>query len=255
MEDEVHAFSQTDTWDGLSLVKGPRPTAPALPQRHSCELRHQVELGRPHVPEGRRERVSRPSATPKWCDTAICVAKSILVEAEMVGGNGEGAGRLAGREPAQVGTSTSITKQPPGSRCAAALRKHATCSSCVVRFSIVLNTRYTSRNVAVDRGVAKSPMVTPIASAPGLARSCATIAGENVDPVDAHAALAERQSNPPGADGELEGVAVPARSARKSTVGPTTAGANISGGAGVVSRGDAVVEVDLCTAQLCRTRR
>ncbi len=39
------------------------------------------------------------------------------------------------------GTPTSMTKQPPGARCAAALPKHATCASCVVRFMIVLNTR------------------------------------------------------------------------------------------------------------------
>src|SRR5206468_3100572 len=37
----------------------------------------------------------------------------------------------------------STTKRPPSSRCAAALAKQATCSSCVVRFMIVLNTRYT----------------------------------------------------------------------------------------------------------------
>ena len=41
----------------------------------------------------------------------------------------------------RLGTPTSITKQPPGSRCAATLRKHATCASCVVRFMIVLKTR------------------------------------------------------------------------------------------------------------------
>ena len=40
-----------------------------------------------------------------------------------------------------AGTSTSMTKQPPGSRWAATLRKHATWSSCDVRFSIVLYTR------------------------------------------------------------------------------------------------------------------
>ena len=39
------------------------------------------------------------------------------------------------------GTPTSMTKQPPGSRWAATLRKHATCAACVVRFMIVLKTR------------------------------------------------------------------------------------------------------------------
>ena len=39
------------------------------------------------------------------------------------------------------GTMTSITKHPPGSRCAAAFRKHATWAACVVRFMIVLKTR------------------------------------------------------------------------------------------------------------------
>src|SRR5713101_1746312 len=36
------------------------------------------------------------------------------------------------------GTPTSITKQPPGSRCAATFWKQATCSSCVVKFPIVI---------------------------------------------------------------------------------------------------------------------
>ena len=36
------------------------------------------------------------------------------------------------------GTPTSITNAPPGSRCAAALRKTATCPACVVTFMIVL---------------------------------------------------------------------------------------------------------------------
>jgi len=40
-----------------------------------------------------------------------------------------------------------MTKQPPGSRCAAALRKQATCASCVVRLLIVLKTRYARENV------------------------------------------------------------------------------------------------------------
>jgi hypothetical protein len=39
------------------------------------------------------------------------------------------------------GTPASITKQPPGSRCVATLRKHATCAACVVKFMIVLKTR------------------------------------------------------------------------------------------------------------------
>jgi hypothetical protein len=49
--------------------------------------------------------------------------------------------------------------------------KHATCSSCVVRFMIVLKTRYASANVPSTVVVAKSPMVTPIAwRATGFAR-------------------------------------------------------------------------------------
>ncbi len=75
-----------------------------------------------------------------------------------------------------------MTKQPPGSRCAATLRKHATCAACVVRFMIVLKTRYATENVPSTVVVAKSPIVTPTSSPPGFARSLATIAFDSSIP-------------------------------------------------------------------------
>ena len=52
--------------------------------------------------------------------------------------------------------------------------------------------------------VAKSPIVTPICSAPGLACSCATIASERSIPCTRTTAPGERRRDPAGADAELE---------------------------------------------------
>ena len=52
--------------------------------------------------------------------------------------------------------------------------------------------------------VAKSPIVTGSSAPPGFARNWATMSWREVDPVDGHAALCERQRDPPGPDPELE---------------------------------------------------
>jgi hypothetical protein len=100
----------------------------------------------------------------------------------MVWGHLPGQDALPGREPRSSGTLTSMTKQPPGSRRAATSRKQATWASCVVRFMTVLKTRYATENVPSTFVVAKSPIVTPIASPPGLARSRAAIARDSSMP-------------------------------------------------------------------------
>ena len=56
------------------------------------------------------------------------------------------------------------------------------CAVCVVRFMIVLKTRYARENDLFTVVVAKSPMVTLMFSAPRLARSLATIAFDNSMP-------------------------------------------------------------------------
>ena len=56
--------------------------------------------------------------------------------------------------------------------------------------------------------VAKSPMVTPMASAPGLCLQLRHHVGREVDPVYRHAARRERERDAPGADAELQRGAV-----------------------------------------------
>ena len=142
------------------------------------------------------------------------------------------------------GTPTSITKQPPGSRCAATLRKHATCAACVVRFPIVLKTRYASENVPSTVVVAKSPIVTPIVVAARLRAQPRDHRLRELDPVHRHAARARAaaRSGPSRSRARARGRS-PASSARKSTAGSTTAGSNISAVGLVVPRRDALVEV------------
>ncbi len=117
-----------------------------------------------------------------------------------------------------------MTKQPPGSRCAAALRKQATCASCVVRFSIVLKTRYAREKVPSIVVVAKSPMATGMASPPGLARSRATMARDRSMPCT---------STPRRASGSaIRPVPMPNSSARPPPASPASTSATVSVKAG-----------------------
>ena len=141
------------------------------------------------------------------------------------------------------GTKTSITNRPPGSRCAATLRKHATCSSCVVRFVIVLKTRYTRPKVPSTVVVAKSPIVTPTSSPPGLARIRATIASDRSIPCTATPRRAERQRDATGADPELEGAPASRQVGEEVHGGVDHLGLEHLGGPGVVPCGDLLVEV------------
>lgn len=117
------------------------PAAPALAQRHAREPRHQVEIGGPYVTKRRREDLKLPVDDPVVVRDKALRCDVVLVEADMRWGYGERSDGLPGGSRCSAGTSTSITKQPPGSRHAATLRKRSGCSSCVVRFSIVLRTR------------------------------------------------------------------------------------------------------------------
>ena len=125
------------------------------------------------------------------------------------------------------GTPTSMTKQPPGSRCAATLRKHATCAACVVRFKIVLKTRYASENVPSTVVVAKSPIVTPMSSPPGFARSLATIAFDNSIPCTGTPRCASGSAIRPVPMPSSSARPPPASSARNATAESMVAWSNI----------------------------
>ena len=130
--------------------------------------------------------------------------------------------------PCGAGTLTSMTKHPPGSRCRATFSKQATCASWVIRLPIVLNTRYASANVRSAFAVAKSPIVTSMPSAPGFARSRATIASERSIPWTVTPRAASGSAIRPVPMPSSSAAPSPARSARNSTAGSTTSGANIA---------------------------
>ena len=108
------------------------------------------------------------------------------------------------RATARPGTSTSTTKQPPGSRCAATLRKQATCASCVVRFSIVLKTTYASENVPATRGRREVADRDADLVTAGLGPQPRGHRLRQLDAVHRHSPRCERQRDPPGPDPELE---------------------------------------------------
>ena len=136
--------------------------------------------------------------------------------------------RSPGGSVLRPGTPSSITKQPPGSRCAATFSKHATCASCVVRLPIVLKTMYASENVPSTRVVAKSPIVAPIRSAPGFSRSFATIASERSIPCTRTPRSDSGSAIRPVPIPSSSAAPSPARAARKSTAGSSTSGSNMS---------------------------
>ena len=123
---------------------------------------------------------------------------------------------------------TSITKRPPGARCAAALRKHATCSACEVRFEMVLNTRYTSENSPSTRVSAKEPTATSRSAPPSFARSWATMSGESSIPATSTPRAANGTAMRPVPIPNSSARPEPASPANTSTTGSTTSGANIA---------------------------
>ena len=94
---------------------------------------------------------------------------------------------------------------------------------------IVLKTRYASENVPSTDG--RGEVADRDADLVGarLRLQPRDHRRREVDAVHADAAPGERQRDAAGADAELERGAVAGEPARKSTVGPTTAGSNISG--------------------------
>jgi len=108
------------------------------------------------------------------------------------------------------------------------LRKHATCAACVVRFEIVLKTRYATENVPCTVVVAKSPIVTRMSSPPGFARSLATIAFDNSIPCTCTPRCASGSAIRPVPIPSSSARPLPASSTSRSTTGSTTAESNIS---------------------------
>jgi hypothetical protein len=107
------------------------------------------------------------------------------------------------------------------------LAKHATCWSWVVRFPMVLNTRYTSRKLPPTRVVAMSPIVTSIRCASSLARSRSTMAVEISIPDTGTPRAASGNATRPVPMASSSAAPSPASSASTSTVRPTTSASNI----------------------------
>jgi len=93
---------------------------------------------------------------------------------------------------------------------------------------IVLNTRYASRNAPSTFVVAKSPIVTPISSAPGLAWSCATMAGDRSMPCTRTPRRLSGSAIRPVPIPSSSAAPPAASAARKLTVGSSTAGSNMA---------------------------
>src|SRR5947209_6982101 len=73
------------------------PVAPALAQRHPGQLRHQVELRRPHVAERQREQLPAAVDQREVVRDEALIRDVVLVDAPVRRARGEDVERLAGR--------------------------------------------------------------------------------------------------------------------------------------------------------------
>ena len=126
-----------------AVNSAPGPVGVPRLQLESRQPGHQVQLGRPDV-------AVRAAAEPGLLVSSKRDVVRDDVLAQDVVGVDEQVPRLAdtstvasrsGGSRRRSGTQSSTTNRPPGSRCRAALRKHATCSSWVSRLEMVLKTR------------------------------------------------------------------------------------------------------------------
>ena len=124
---------------------------------------------------------------------------------------------------------TSITKHPPGSRCAATLRKHATCSSCVVRFVDRVEHEVGEPRRCRPPGWSRSRRSSRRCRRyPVSPRSRSTMAGERSMPCTRTPRRLSGSAMRPVPMPSSSAAPLPASSARKSTAGSTTAGSNMS---------------------------
>src|SRR5919201_1978692 len=121
----AHGFSQAETRFVLSLVKGSRRqllqrSRSCIPAMRAIKSSSADETER----NGIDSRSQPPSTSVKWCDTSRWVSASYSSTPTCVSLRSKTLSR------SRDGTPTSITNVPPGSRCADAFSKHATCASC-----------------------------------------------------------------------------------------------------------------------------
>ena len=93
---------------------------------------------------------------------------------------------------------------------------------------MVLKTRYATENEPSAFAVAKSPMVTPMRSPPGLPRSFSAIAADESMPCTGTPRASSGSAMRPVPTPSSSARPSPASVTRKSTTGSTTSGANIS---------------------------
>src|SRR5207302_5699681 len=110
-----HGFSHTDTCLVLSAVKGERSQS-VHRSRSSSPASRAIRSNSPGETDlnGIESLVQRPSTRLKWCETRCWVAGSNSSMPTWLSLRSKTSSR------AVLGTPTSTTKQPPGSRCAAA---------------------------------------------------------------------------------------------------------------------------------------
>ena len=194
------------------------PAAPALAQRHPGELRHQVELGRPHVPERHRRGSTRPSTSSKWCEIEPLVRDVVLVDAPVRLARVEDADGLAGREPPELGhpdldheaaAGLEVRGDVPEARDLRRLRRQIPDRvEDEVREARTSRRRWSSRSRRSSRR-SSSP--------PGFARSLATIARDRSIPCTGTPRCASGSAIRPVPIPSSSARPLPASPARKST--------------------------------------
>ena len=195
-------FSHTETCLVLSAVNGSRvPVAPALAQRHPREPRHQVELRRPHVAE--RDRVDPERRRPSRSSDARSgpgATTSYSSKPSRVGVTVNGRIVSPAGSRCRSGSITSITKHPPGSRCAAAFSEARDLRVLRGQVHDRVEDEVGDREAALDRGRREIADRDADLLGAGLGLQPRHHRLREVDAVHADAALCQRQRDPAGAD-------------------------------------------------------
>ena len=180
-----------------------------------------------HVRNGTETRSARPSTNWTWWETRRCVATSYSSRPRPPRSTWKGWTVSPGRQPSGGRAPSPRRRRSRPGRDAAAFRKHATCASWLVRFMIVLKTRYATENVSSTRRRCDVADLQD-ALAAGLRAQVLDHRAREVDAVHLDAAGRERQRDPSGADASSSARPPRASSSSRSTAGSIAAAENIA---------------------------
>ena len=198
-------FSQTETCWLLSLVKGCRlQPFPPVAQPHPGQLRHQVELGRPHVPERHGAVLALTTGELDVVPLHGLRGRVIRVGHPAFLAHMPGQHVLPGREPAQLGNPALDDEAAAGPQMAGGVAEAGDLRVLAGQVHDRVEHQVGQREGAVHRGGGDVADGDRDSLAAGLGAQPGHHGPGQVDAVHFHAAAGQRQRDPPGPDAQLQ---------------------------------------------------